>query len=171
LIIIETGRAAGISFYYPLGTGAGLRWIRVIPWDRYKRNLGWLASISLLQCATGLLLLNEDIYTDGLFNVFAAGNIVFGFLRIWIVRASDRVMLSAACSIRRAPFLVGVDFSGFFVAIALMDLVYINHASSGLAKAYLEIGVLGLILLAIFPLANLVAFSLGFGRAPKKNTQ
>jgi len=139
--------------------------VKVIPWDKYKKRLPLFAFASIFQCIFAFFLFNDNVYTDKLFNIFGALNIVYGVLRIGSLFANERIIISKETSIRRAPFLAWIDFGGFFIALGLMDILYGRHSSAALAT---DLGLMGIgfFLFALFPLLSMVAFSLGFGRPP-----
>lgn len=165
MVVIEKDGESGLSFFYPLGAGLTGR-VRVINFVKYQKKLAVLSLISVFLCGMQLALLSHALYSDTLFDLAALALIIFGAVRIWAVRATTSIVLTPATKIRRGPLLASADFGGFFAAIGLMDLNLVRH-SVDMTEGPFEVAAIGFLLFALFPLANMVAFSLGLGR-PKQ---
>ena len=168
MIVIEDKAQSGLSFNFPFGSGLGQHYIRAIAWAQYQRRMPFLACASVMFCCLGVALLNDDIYSDELFNVVAAMVVAYCVLHIFLVRANIVIRRTSTTTIRRAPFLAWVDLGGIYAAIGMCNLAFLRHSSDASgsilqARSLLEYAPLLFFLLALFPLVNYAAVSAGIG--------
>lgn len=134
----------------------------MIPWSRYRKLVFPFAAFSAVLLCSGLALLNEAWYSETGLQLFGVAIIVFAVVRVIAVRANMPLDAHHA-KLTRAPLVAAVDFCGFYLSLALLEVVFIRHTPHHAADA---LGFVALIftLLALVPVAN--AIWLAYRRNP-----
>lgn len=159
MVMLEENGRPGVSFFYPIGSGPffGSR-IRAIPWEVYRKFVVPFAGLSGVLFLVGLALLNDAWYSDTSFKLFAGSLLVYGCVRLFLLRAK-MPMDAKRVSVKRAPIVSGIDFCGFFLSLALMEIIFIQHAPRHSADALGAVAIIFL-LWALIPICNVLLVSI-----------
>jgi hypothetical protein len=161
MILLRDPSQSGINFYYP--------WIRkghpvrVVPWSTYKKWLRVRASSNVLLLIFGLILCNAAFYSDIRFNIFATLVLASTASRLWFFYPRAKLELSQHTSTQWFP-MAGLDFSGSFFVIAVMQLAFESQPDPGPDGSIIANLSLATFALAILTLCPAIFYALGIGR-------
>jgi hypothetical protein len=161
MILLRDPSQSGINFYYPWSKKGHS--VRVVPWSTYRKWLRLRAGSNVLLFICGLLLCHAAFYTDDRFNVYATIVLVSTASRLWFFYPRAKLELSQSTSTQWLP-IAGLDFSGSFFVIAVMQLAYESQPDpgpDGPITASLSWGTFALAILTICPA---IFYALGKGR-------
>lgn len=157
MVLIQDGQQSGVSFLYPLGFGGGPQPCNVIRWDTYRKWLRLRVGLNVVFIVFGLLLLDHRLYTDTLYNIYAALVLAFTAVKAWLFLPRVTMTVTQSTSVKLLP-MAGFDFSGTFIVLGIMLLVFSAQADQQhtgaqfvfLAIAFMCLGALPLVTLGKF---------------------
>jgi hypothetical protein len=162
MILLEDRKKSGVSFFYPFALRG--RSIKIVPWSLYSKWLP-LRGISnlVLLLVGGLFLLDNRIYSDTRFNIYAAAVVVSTVARLWFFFPRGEMVIATTTSARLVP-LIGLDFSATFFVSAEMQLIFASQPGTGQLGAFIAMAAFAVILFGILTLCPALAFLLGVGK-------
>jgi len=166
MVLIEDGTQAGVSFWYPFGFRDGKGPVRVMYWEAYRRYLRLRVGLNVALLVFGLLLFDSRIYTDPLYEAFAALVLVSTVQKLWIFIPRGKITVTRTTSVKLLP-LAGLDFAGTYLLLGIMLLVFADQTGPEHFGAQLWPLALVLVLFSSLPVITASNFLMR-GRRPQR---